>query len=162
MSIFTFTKIRSLPFYILLALVLVFIGTVIYGSLSLKSVQISHLGKKPDGWKSYNSLEKLGYHHEPYVQRTGGEEALEQLDHVHLVISLLKRWLEGTHHGAVKPQHLQAYLDEFSFRFNRRLSNHRGMLFYRLVQQSMLARPLGIKDFYKSQPQDVGGLESIS
>ena len=115
-----------------------------------------------DGWKSYNSLEKLGYHHEPYVQRTGGEEALEQLDHVHLVISLLKRWLEGTHHGAVKPQHLQAYLDEFSFRFNRRLSNHRGMLFYRLAQQSMLARPLGIKDFYKSQPQDVGGLESIS
>lgn len=110
-----------------------------------------------DGWKSYNSLDKLGYHHKPYIQRTGGQEALEKLDHVHLVISLLKRWLNGTHHGAVKPEHLQAYLDEFSFRFNRRLSSHRGMLFYRLVQQAALTRPPPIKEFYKAKSQDVGG-----
>jgi transposase-like protein len=101
-----------------------------------------------DGWKSYNRLEKLGYRHEPYVQRTGGEEALDQLNHVHLVISLLKRWLDGTHHGAVRPEHLQAYLDEFAFRFNRRLASHRGLLFYRLAQQAVLSRPPAIKDFY--------------
>jgi transposase-like protein len=101
-----------------------------------------------DGWKSYNRLEKMGYRHEPYVQRTGGEEALDQLNHVHLVISLLKRWLEGTHHGAVRPEHLQAYLDEFAFRFNRRLAAHRGLLFYRLAQQAVLSRPPAIKDFY--------------
>ena len=109
-----------------------------------------------DGWKSYHNLGKLGYHHEPYIQRTGGEAALEQLNQVHLVISLLKRWLNGTHHGAVKPEHLQAYLDEFSFRFNRRLSSHRGMLFYRLVQQAVLTRPPGIKEFYQAKTQDVG------
>jgi len=104
-----------------------------------------------DGWKSYNRLEKLGYRHERNVQRTGGEDALNQLNHVHLVISLLKRWLAGTHHGAVKPEHLQAYLDEFAFRFNRRLSSHRGMLFYRLVQQSVLSCPPAIKDFYNGK-----------
>jgi len=65
-----------------------------------------------------------------------------------LVISLLKRWLDGTHHGAVRPEHLQAYLDEFAFRFNRRLASHRGLLFYRLSQQAVLSRPPAIKDFY--------------
>lgn len=110
-----------------------------------------------DGWKAYNKLEALGYLHEPYVQRTGGDAALDQLNHVHLVISLLKRWLDGTHHGAVTSEHLQAYLDEFSFRFNRRLSTHRGMLFYRLVQQAVSTRPPGIKEFYHTKTQDVGG-----
>jgi transposase-like protein len=112
-----------------------------------------------DGWKSCNKLDKLGYEHEPFIQRTGGAEALEKLDHAHFVISLLKRWLSGTHHGAVKPEHLQAYLDEFAFRFNRRLSTHRGMLFYRLAQQAVLTRPPSIKEFYKKKEkqQDVGG-----
>lgn len=104
-----------------------------------------------DGWSAYNHVEKLGYRHEPHVQRTGGDEAQDQLNHVHLVISLLKRWLEGTHHGAVKPEHLQAYLDEFAFRFNRRLSQHRGKLFYRLAQQAVTTRPPGIKEFYSSK-----------
>ena len=104
-----------------------------------------------DGWRAYNHVDKLGYGHEPHVQRTGGKEALDRLNHVHLVISLLKRWLEGTHHGAVKPEHLQAYLDEFAFRFNRRLSSHRGKLFYRLVQQAVTARPPGIKEFYSGK-----------
>lgn len=104
-----------------------------------------------DGWSAYNHVDKLGYRHEPHVQRTGGEEAQDQLNHVHLVISLLKRWLEGTHHGAVKPEHLQSYLDEFAFRFNRRLSQHRGKLFYRLAQQAVTTRPPGIKEFYTSK-----------
>jgi hypothetical protein len=64
-----------------------------------------------------------------------------------LVISLLKRWLAGTHQGAVASTHLQAYLDEFSFRFNRRKSQHRGLLFYRLMQQAILFRLKPIKDF---------------
>ena len=56
---------------------------------------------------------------------------------VHLVASLLKRWLLGTHQGAVRPQHLDYYMDEFTFRFNRRSSNHRGLLFYRLLEQAV-------------------------
>jgi len=56
---------------------------------------------------------------------------------VHRVASLLKRWLLGTHQGAVRPQQLDYYLDEFAFRFNRRSSNHRGLLFYRLLEQAV-------------------------
>jgi hypothetical protein len=74
-----------------------------------------------------------------------------------LVISLLKRWLGGTYQGAVTPAHLQAYLDEFSFRFNRRLSQHRGMLFYRLIQQAVTARPSAVKAPYVSKPQPMAG-----
>ena len=76
-----------------------------------------------------------------------------ELDHVHHVISLLKRWLGGTHQGAVTPSHLQAYLDEFSFRFNRRLSQHRGKLFFRLMQQAVITRPPPVKAMYVSKPQ---------
>ena len=68
--------------------------------------------------------------------------------HVHLVVSLLKRWLRGTHQGAVTPKHLPAYLDEFAFRFNRRLSAHRGKLFYRLMQQAVSTRPPNVKALY--------------
>ncbi len=109
-----------------------------------------------DGLSAYNGLSARGYIHNRNVVNTGGDEALAQLDHVHLVISLMKRWLDGTHHGAVKPSHLQAYLNEFAFRFNRRLSTHRGMLFYRLVQQAVTTRPPSTKDFYGLQIQDVG------
>jgi transposase-like protein len=110
-----------------------------------------------DRLNAYDHIEELGYVHNRNVMSTGGDDALAQLDHVHLVISLAKRWLDGTHHGAVKPSHLQAYLDEFAFRFNRRLSTHRGMLFYRLVQQSVTTRPLSTKDLYKIKTLDVGG-----
>jgi transposase-like protein len=94
-----------------------------------------------DGLSVYGHLQAAGFDHRPRVQTTGGAAAREELDHVHLVISLLKRWLGGTHQGAVTPAHLQAYLDEFSFRFNRRLSQHRGKLFYRLMQQAVTTRP---------------------
>jgi hypothetical protein len=56
----------------------------------------------------------------------------------HLIISLVKRWLLGTHHGAVREKHIQYYLDEYSFRFNRRLSKHRGKLFHRIIRQAVL------------------------
>ena len=110
-----------------------------------------------DGLSVYDKLTAVGFEHRPHVLTTGGENAMQQLDHVHLVISLLKRWLAGTHQGAVTPSHLQAYLDEFSFRFNRRLSQHRGKLFYRLMQQVVTARPPSVKALYVSKPQPIVG-----
>ena len=67
------------------------------------------------------------------------------LPRVHLVASLLKRWLLGTHQGAVSPDHLAYYLDEFTFRFNRRRSSSRGKLFYRLLQQAVAVEPAPYK-----------------
>jgi len=87
-----------------------------------------------DGWSGYNSLESKGYNHVVYNVSKSELTASELLPNVHLVIALVKRWLLGTHQGAVSEKHLQYYLDEFSFRFNRRLSTNRGLLFYRLMQ----------------------------
>jgi len=109
-----------------------------------------------DGLGVYNGLNAAGFRHQPHVIGKKGAEARQQLDHVHLVISLLKRWLVGTHQGAVSPEHLQAYLDEFAFRFNRRLSTHRGKLFHRLIQQAATTRPPAVKAFYYKKPQHVG------
>lgn len=108
-----------------------------------------------DGLKSYNKLDNMKeYVHESY-KMTSRHHVLpnpdSRLDHVHLVISLLKRWLDGTHQGAVTPAHLTGYLDEFAFRFNRRLSTHRGKLFYRLMQQAVTTRPKPIKDYYMNR-----------
>jgi transposase-like protein len=110
-----------------------------------------------DGLQVYDKLKSLGFDHRPHVLKSGGETARAELDHVHLVISLLKRWLGGTHQGAVTPPHLQVYLDEFSFRFNRRLSQHRGKLFYRLMQQAVTTRPPSVKALYAPKPQPAGG-----
>jgi len=96
-----------------------------------------------DGLASYRDLETLGYQHEVSVLL--GEEkdaALRLLPRVHRVASLLKRWLLGTHQGAVSPKHLDYYLDEFTFRFNRRKSRSRGKLFYRLLQQAVQVEPV--------------------
>jgi hypothetical protein len=76
------------------------------------------------------------------------------------VASLLKRWLLGTHQGAVDREHLTYYLDEFTFRFNRRTSRSRGMLFYRLVQQALAVDPVPYRILVggseQQAPQDVG------
>jgi transposase-like protein len=106
-----------------------------------------------DGLSIYDKIATKGYDHRPHVVSTGGELARQQLDHVHLVISLLKRWLGATHQGAVSSSHLQAYLDEFAFRFNRRRSKHRGNLFYRLMQQAVTTRPPAVKALYVAKPQ---------
>ena len=92
---------------------------------------------RSDGWPSYLTLAENGYVHDRVVQRTSKESASELLPGVHRIVSLLKRWLLGTHQGAVESQHLGYYLDEFAFRFNRRKSHHRGKLFYRLMQQAV-------------------------
>jgi transposase-like protein len=101
-----------------------------------------------DGWAGYRTLKDKGYVHQATAQgRLGipGAEA-DLLPRVHLVVSLLKRWLLGTHQGAVGLEHLDYYLDEFTFRFNRRNSQYRGKLFYRLVQQAAAADPVTYDD----------------
>jgi hypothetical protein len=70
-----------------------------------------------------------------------GDPAHISLPHVHIVASLLKRWLLGTHQGAISHAQLDYYLEEFTFRFNRRRARHRGLLFYRLLEGTLLARP---------------------
>lgn len=95
-----------------------------------------------DGWKGYKNVGSHGYEHEVTVLKGRKETASELLPRVHLVISLLKRWLMGTHQGAVSHKHLDYYLDEFTFRFNRRKSMNRGKLFYRLVQQAVAIEPV--------------------
>jgi len=92
-----------------------------------------------DGLSAYGGLK--GYRHEPIVIRGSGQTASELLPRVHRVVSLLKRWLMGTHQGAIGQEHLNDYLDEFTFRFNRRTSASRGKLFYRLVQQAAQVKP---------------------
>lgn len=99
-----------------------------------------------DGWRGYKKVGKLGYIHEVTVLSGHKEKASELLPRVHLVISLLKRWLMGTHQGAVSHKHLDYYLDEFTFRFNRRKSKNRGKLFYRLVQQSVAIEPVTLEN----------------
>ena len=95
-----------------------------------------------DGWKGYRKVGSLGFEHEVTVLKGRKEQASDLLPRVHLVISLLKRWLMGTHQGAVSHKHLDYYLDEFTFRFNRRKSISRGKLFYRLVQQAVAVEPV--------------------
>jgi transposase-like protein len=94
-----------------------------------------------DGWLGYAPLRRHGYkHHVTFLQ--GQAKAPSQLmPHVHQVVALLKRWLLGTHHGAATHEHLDYYLDEFTFRFNRRRSRSRGKLFLRLVQQAVAVDP---------------------
>jgi len=90
-----------------------------------------------DGLHTYRALPELGYLHDRRVLDASGDSAVAVLPRVHRVASLLKRWLLGTHHGAVSQEHLDYYLDELTFRFNRRASRHRGKLFYRLLQQAV-------------------------
>ena len=95
-----------------------------------------------DGWEGYRSLEKNRYRHEVTILRGHGKDAaIELLPRVHRVAGLLKRWLLGTHQGSVSGNHLDYYLDEFTFRFNRRKSRSRGKLFYRLVEQALNVEP---------------------
>jgi transposase-like protein len=94
-----------------------------------------------DGWSGYNEIVQHGYHRHKTVISASGDPAHVALPGVHRIAALLKRWLLGTHQGAVSQKHLDYYLDEFTFRFNRRASASRGKLFYRLVQQAVNADP---------------------
>ena len=102
-----------------------------------------------DGWRGYRGLETLGYVHEPRSQRAArarGEDPGELLPAVHRVASLAKRWLLGTHQGSFDGAHLPSYLNEFVFRFNRRHSRSRGMVFYRVLELAVGHDPVRYQD----------------
>ena len=92
-----------------------------------------------DGWKGYSKIENCGYNHKIYNKAIVNKD--RELPHVHLVISLLKRWIIGILQGSISDQHMEYYLDEYTFRFNRRTSINRGKLFYRLVEQAADIKP---------------------
>lgn len=90
-----------------------------------------------DGWGGYNRLTEHSYRHSKSMVSDNGDPAHVAMPGVHRIAALLKRWLLGVHQGAVSGKHLDYYLDEYTFRFNRRTSRSRGMLFYRLMQQAV-------------------------
>src|SRR4051794_29219599 len=94
-----------------------------------------------DGWAGYAGLPAEGYAHEPIDPGASGGGAALRLPGIHLVFGLAKRWLLGTHHGAVSPKHLPAYLDEYVFRFNRRTARSISHGFARLVEQAVRTKP---------------------
>lgn len=106
---------------------------------------------RTDGWSAYLGLE--GYVHLPEIQKRSGDHLLPR---VHRVASLFKRWVLGTHQGAISHNHLDSYLDEFTFRFNRRTSRSRGKLFFRLAQQAVMVPPKPYTALIRPQQVDVG------
>lgn len=99
---------------------------------------------RTDGWNGYNQVASRGYIH--CVSRKSSTVGENELELCHRIISLFKRWLLGTYQGAVSPEHLDYYLDEYTFRFNRRYARSRGLLFYRLVQQAVTLAPISGKE----------------
>lgn len=121
----------------------------------LESIELgSEIGT--DGWRSYNDLTTKGYKHK--IIRASVTVGDNLLPLANRVASLLKRWLQGTHQGAVGHAHLDYYLDEFTFRFNRRESKSRGMLFYRLLQQAVAIPPTKAEYFRRKveKPLSIG------
>jgi transposase-like protein len=99
-----------------------------------------------DGWSGYSGLPDAGYGHEPISLRTAWGDAALRLSAIHLVFGLAKRWLLGTHHGAVGRKHLPAYLDEYVFRFNRRTAQRISHGFARLIEQAVQTKPTTYRD----------------
>ncbi len=95
-----------------------------------------------DGWVGYDSLSKQGYVRVKKVLSSSNDPAHVTMPGVHRVASLLKRWILGTHQGSVTSDHLQSYLEEFTFRFNRRASRSRGLVFRRLLEQAVSTGPI--------------------
>ena len=120
-----------------------------------------------DGWQGYANIATKGFRHRVTVTRTSSEPAHIPFPGVHRVAALLKRWCLGTHQGGMSKKHLPYYLDEFTFRFNRRTSKARGLLFYRLITQAVRtphvdtdrlfrATGRGRRSPRKGQPRPVG------
>ena len=102
-----------------------------------------------DAWQGYVGIDVLGYtcqRHSQRAARRAGIDAYGMLPGVHRIASLAKRWLLGTHQGSVDPAHLQAYLDEFVFRFNRRRSRSRGLVFHRVLELAVGHEPVRYRD----------------
>jgi transposase-like protein len=94
-----------------------------------------------DAWQGYNDIGRYRFQHMITNVSASGDPAHVALPHVHRVASLVQRWILGTHQGAVSHDQLDYYLDEFTFRFNRRHARHRGLLFYRLLEGALAADP---------------------
>jgi transposase-like protein len=108
-----------------------------------------------DAWQGYRGIERLGYAHDRRSQRAArarGDDPGELLPGVHRVASLAKRWLLGTHQGPAGEAHLQSYLNEFTFRFNRRRSSSRGMVFYRVLELAVDHGPVRYRDLVADPP----------
>jgi hypothetical protein len=99
-------------------------------------------------WSGYNGLSEHGFTRIITVQSSSGYPAHVSMPGVHRIASLLKRWILGTHQGSVVPEHLQAYLEEFTFRFNRRTSRSRGLVFRRLLERAVATGPVTENDGY--------------
>lgn len=94
-----------------------------------------------DGWKGYVDIQKMKYTHQ-IETKTIAANGENLTPNVHKIASLLKRWLLGTHQNFTSEDYLSYYLDEYTFRYNRRKSNSRGLLFYTLLKQAMLNKPI--------------------
>ena len=114
------------------------LGEFITNNIEVGSIVIT------DGWKGYSGLSKKGYNHEveEMTKLLDGEEILPN---VHRIAALLKRWLLGTHQNYIGEQYLSYYLDEYTFRYNRRKSKSRGLLFQRLIEQGVMHVPVEYK-----------------
>ena len=104
-----------------------------------------------DGSPAYRQIKENGYEHQQTVHLCSTTPAHESMPGVHRVASLLQRWVMGTHHGAVQPGQLDNYLNEYVFRFNRRKYKSRGLLFYRLLQQAVVTKPVTYQDVVKQR-----------
>ncbi len=103
-----------------------------------------------DGWKGYAQLSRKNYSHIVQRQIVAVNDK-EMLPNVHRIAALLKRWLLGTHQNYASQERLQKYLDEFTFRYNRRKSNSRGLLFHRIIEQAMTQEPILSKNVLKNK-----------
>ncbi len=103
-----------------------------------------------DDWNGYNGVQAAGFTHRVTPVLGDPERARKFFSHVHLVASLLKRWLGATHQGRVQKEHLQGYLDEYTFRFNRRRSLHVGKIFHRLVEQMVIHKAKPYRETVKA------------
>lgn len=110
---------------------------------------------RSDGWSGYNGLEKKGYSHDVVNISASGDPAHVVMPRVHRVASQLDRWWLGIHQGAIRPEHLAYYLDEFTFRFNRRTSKARGLLFFSLAQLATDCSPIARKAIIGGKKQHV-------
>jgi transposase-like protein len=116
-----------------------------------------------DGWEGYGACLEKDYHHEVTILKGKPPEAAsELLPRVHRVASLLKRWLMGTHQGAISHEHLDYYLDEFTFRFNRRSSKSRGLLFFRLLEQAVAVQPTSYRAMVKGARGKKAGIPRVA
>jgi len=105
-----------------------------------------------DGWSGYLGIQAAGYDHDRRSQRAAtarGEDPAQLLPGVHRIAALAKRWLLGTHQGAVDREHLPSYLNEFVFRFNRRTSRNRGLVFMRVLQFAVGHDPVRYRELIK-------------